>query len=91
MKPLRITGQFKKDLRLCKRRGYRMEKLEKLIDKLRKGEAMLPIDDDHPLTEGKWKGSRCCHPQGDWVLIYRFKDSELQLVRTGTHTDETSA
>ena len=85
MKPLRITGQFKKDLRACKKRGFRMKKLEAIIE-LRKGEALSPIDDDHPL-KGPWQNYRCCHPQGDWVLIYRNAGEELELARTGTHTE----
>jgi hypothetical protein len=40
MKPLRITGQFKKDIRACKKRGFRMHKLENIIDKLRGREAL---------------------------------------------------
>jgi hypothetical protein len=40
VKPLRITGQFKKDLRACKKRGFRMKKLEAIIDKLRSGKAL---------------------------------------------------
>jgi mRNA-degrading endonuclease YafQ of YafQ-DinJ toxin-antitoxin module len=42
MKPLRITGQFKKDFRACKKRGFRMKKLEDIIDKLRRGEPLSP-------------------------------------------------
>ena len=85
MKPLRIMGQFKKDARACKKRGFRMNKLEKIIDKLRKGEALSPIDDDHPL-KGPWQDYRGCHVQGDWCLIYRNDGAELVLARTGTHT-----
>jgi mRNA interferase YafQ len=86
VKPLRITGQFKKDLRACKKRGFRMKKLEAIIDKLRNGEALSPIDDDYAL-KGPWQSYRCCRPQGDWVLIYRNEGEKLELARTGTHTE----
>lgn len=79
-------GQFKKDFRACQKRGFRMKKLEKIIDKLRRGEALSPIDDDHPL-KGPWQNYRGCHPQGDWVLIYQNNAHELVLARTGTHTE----
>jgi mRNA interferase YafQ len=46
-----------------------MHKLEAIIDKLRLGVPLSPIDDDHPL-KGRWVNHRGCHPQGDWVLIY---------------------
>jgi mRNA-degrading endonuclease YafQ of YafQ-DinJ toxin-antitoxin module len=42
MKPLRIMGQFRKDFRACQRRGFRMNKLENIIDKLRSGKALSP-------------------------------------------------
>jgi mRNA interferase YafQ len=86
MKPLRYSGQFKKDYRACVKRGWRMHKLEAIIDKLQRGAPLRAIDDDHPL-KGPWQDYRGCHVQGDWCLIYRNDGEELQLVRTGTHTD----
>ncbi len=86
MKPLRLAKQFKKDLRLAKSRRYRMQKLQAVIDKLRAEEALSPIDDDHPL-KGPWQNYRCCHVQGDWLLIYRVTHDEVLLARTGTHSD----
>jgi mRNA interferase YafQ len=86
MKALRITGQYKKDLRLVERRGYRLRKLVAIVDKLRAGTPLSPIDDDHPL-KGPWQSYRGCHVQGDWVLIYQDKGHEIVLVRTGSHAD----
>ncbi|MBN1559513.1 type II toxin-antitoxin system mRNA interferase toxin, RelE/StbE family [candidate division KSB1 bacterium] len=36
-----------------------------------------------------WKdlGSRECHIELDWLLIYENDDLELILIRTGSHTD----
>lgn len=86
MKPLRVASQFKKDLRLIKSRNYCVEKLQAMIDRLRAGEQLSPIDDDHPL-KGPWQDYRCCHVQGDWLLIYRITQDEVLLARTGTHSD----
>jgi mRNA interferase YafQ len=86
MKSLRYAGQFKKDFRACVKRGFRMHKLQAIVDKLQKGERLSPIDDDHPL-KGPWQSYRGCHVQGDWCLIYRYHGDELQLARTGTHTE----
>ncbi|MBO4228169.1 type II toxin-antitoxin system YafQ family toxin [Bradyrhizobium neotropicale] len=86
MKPLRITTQYKKDLKRVKSRGYRMVKLVTMVNKLRNGTPLSPIDDDHPL-KGPWEGYRGCHVQGDWCLIYQHNSDELVLVRTGTHSD----
>lgn len=63
-----------------------MNKLEAIINKLRKSERLSPIDDDHPL-KGPWQNYRCCHVQGDWCLIYRNDGDESELARTGTHTE----
>lgn len=86
MKPLRLTSQYKKDYKRISSRGYRLNKLVVIVDKLRNGEALSPIDDDHPL-KGPWDGYRGCHVQGDWCLIYQNNPDEIVLVRTGTHTD----
>lgn len=42
-----------------------------------------PID---PL-KGVWKGRREYHIEPDWLLIYEATDTELVLLRTGTHAD----
>lgn len=86
MKPLRITTQYKKDLKRMASRGYRMKKLADIVDKLRQGIPLRAIDDDHPLR-GPWETYRGCHVQGDWCLIYRVEGDTLALVRTGTHAD----
>ena len=41
---------------------------------------------DHPLT-GDWKGFRDCHLRPDLVLIYSVSETELTLVRLGSHSD----
>jgi mRNA interferase YafQ len=86
MKALRIMGRYKKDLRLAKSRGWRIEKLVAIVNKLRAGIPLSPIDDDHPL-KGPWESYRGCHVQGDWVLIYQANEHEIVLARTGTHSD----
>jgi mRNA interferase YafQ len=86
MKSLRYSGQFNKDLKLAKRRGWRIDKLLKIVEKLQSGQPLSPIDDDHPL-KGPWDSYRGCHVQGDWCLIYQITKDELLLARTGTHAD----
>jgi mRNA interferase YafQ len=41
---------------------------------------------DHPL-KGDWRGYRDAHVEPDWLLIYRVAGDELQLARTGSHSD----
>jgi mRNA interferase YafQ len=87
MKSLRITTQYRKDLKRVASRGWKLKKLAVIVDKLREGIPLSPIDDDHPL-KGPWESYRGCHIQGDWCLIYRHEEGDiLALVRTGTHSD----
>jgi mRNA interferase YafQ len=86
MKALRFTTRYKKDLKRVQSRNYRLKKLSDIVDKLRSGLPLSPIDDDHPL-KGPWDSYRCCHIQGGWCLIYRDEGTVLALVRTGTHAD----
>ena len=42
---------------------------------------------DHKL-KGSYAGTRECHLESDWLLVYRYDgESELILTRTGTHSD----
>ncbi|MBR0777929.1 type II toxin-antitoxin system YafQ family toxin [Bradyrhizobium diazoefficiens] len=86
MKALRLMTQYKKDLKRVASRGYRLQKLAAIVQKLQMGEPLSPIDDDHPL-KGPWDSFRGCHVQGDWCLIYRDEGEVLLLARTGTHSD----
>lgn len=82
------SNQFRKDLKLAKKRGLKLDRLQSVINTLA---AQRPLDDkyrDHGLT-GDYRGFRECHVEPDWLLIYRIAgdDLELFLFRTGTHSD----
>lgn len=80
------SGQFKRDVRKAEKRGKDMAKLRTLLTLLIE-EKPLPVRyRDHPL-KGQWAGFRDAHIEPDWLLIYRVQDDELQLARTGTHSD----
>lgn len=83
---LRFGSQFKRDRRLCIKRGYDMALLENVVNILRIPAPLPPQNRDHPLS-GNWVGYQECHLSPDWLLIYRVEGNELRLVRTGTHTD----
>ncbi len=83
---LNSSTKFKKDFKLCIKRGYNMRLLQKVIDTLRIPAPLPPKNRDHGLT-GNWSPCREFHIQPDWLLIYRTNDEELYLVRTGTHSD----
>lgn len=85
---LDFTNAFSKDLKLAKKRGYDLQLLQVVVDKLLTGEPLDAKYKDHSLT-GNWKGYRECHIQSDWLLVYKIFDDKLLLVlfRTGTHSD----
>ena len=80
------VSQFKRDLRLCEKRGYRLDLLRAVIDTLRVPAALPPKNRDHALS-GNYSGFRECHIQPDWLLIYFVADNKLYLARCGTHSD----
>lgn len=80
------TGQFKKDFKLCKKRGYDMSLLKQVIDILAVPKALPENNRDHNLR-GNYINKRECHITPDWLLIYRVEANRLLLYRTGTHSD----
>ena len=85
---IRWTNQYKKDVKLAKKRNYNISELVEVVKKLSFG---LPLEEkykDHAL-EGNWKNHRELHIRPDWLLIYQIKDDILilELSRTGTHSD----
>ena len=69
MLELVTTGQFRKDYKRVKKRGYDISLLEEVIDLLLNNQ---PLDEryrDHGLI-GNYEGFRECHILSDWLLIY---------------------
>lgn len=85
---LAVTAQFRKDYKLAKKRGLKMEALAEIVTLLAKGKALPEKNRDHNLS-GNWIGHRECHVLPDWLLIYRIEENVLvlTLTRTGTHSD----
>lgn len=82
------TKQYKKDVKLAKKRNYKMEELYSIVEKLANDEPLEERYHDHSL-EGNWAGHRELHIRPNWLLIYQKKDNLLilELSRTGTHSD----
>ena len=82
------SNQFKKDLKLAKKRGLNLELLSVVVNTLA---AQQPLDikyRDHNLT-GNYRDFRECHIEPDCLLVYRTDNDQLELFlfRTGTHSD----
>ena len=82
------SNQFKKDLKLAKKRGLKIELLREVVNTLAMKQKLGDKYHDHSLS-GNYKSFRECHIEPDWLLIYRIESNELELFlfRTGTHSD----
>ena len=78
--------QFKRDLKLIKKRGKDTSKLRTLISLLIKDEPIPLFYNDHAL-KGNWKHHRDSHLEPDWLLIYKIDGDDIYFIRTGTHAD----
>ena len=75
---IEMSTRFKKDYKLAQKRGYNMNLLKDVIDILANGEQLPGKYLDHPLS-GDYRGSRECHIEPDWLLIYRIEKDLLVL------------
>jgi len=82
---LRVS-QFRKDYKRCCKRGYNIAALRTVIEQLATGKKLHSRFNDHALL-GEFKDCRECHLEPDWLLIYQLTETEIVLVRTGTHSD----
>ena len=86
MKAVFQTSQFKKDFKRIKKRGKDLSQLKEVVITISNSEALEERHRDHALS-GNWSGSRDCHIEPDWILIYRVDGEYLFLERTGSHSD----
>lgn len=87
MRTIRYTNQFKKDYKRAKKRGHNELRLKVVIDQLANDQSLPTQYRDHELV-GNYIGIRECHIEPDWLLLYRLEgETELILVRTGSHSD----
>ena len=82
----RFTNEFKKQLALMKKRGFKINLIENIMRELTHGNQLPPKNRDHFLV-GEYVGCRECHIKPDWLLIYYYKDDEIIFVCTGSHSD----
>ena len=82
------TTQFKRDLKLSKKRGCDLAALNNIMNLIEYEKPLSPKLKDHPLM-GAWVGHRELHINPDWLLVYKIlpKEKVVIFVRTGTHSD----
>lgn len=86
MKRVDLLGRYKRDLKRIEKRNWDRRKLDAVVNKLIRGETLLPSAQPHKLS-GEWLGFWECHIESDWVLVYDVTDSAVLLAGTGSHAD----
>ena len=85
---IKFTTQFKKDLKLAKKQNKDLDKLFEVINTLAEGGILDTKYRDYELS-GNYKGTRECHIEPDWLLVYEIKNDVLVLMlyRVGSHSE----
>ena len=81
-----FTNQFKKDLKLLKKRGKNMDQIIDIMASLI-WEEPLPVFCREHVLSGNYAGITECHIEGDWVMLYRRTAEKIAFYYTGTHSD----
>ena len=87
MKELKITSQFKKDLKKYQNQPKRIEKLKVVLRYLQNGVAIPQEYKPHKLL-GDYKDCMECHIESDTLLIWFDENTNvIKLLRLGTHSE----
>ena len=85
---VKSTTKFRRDLKRCMKRGWKMEKLDAVVKSLEQYGVAPAETGPHPL-KGNYKGYMECHIEPDWLLVWRVyrKQLILMMTDTGTHSE----
>lgn len=87
MRELKITSQFKKDLKRYQNQTKRIEKIKVVLRCLQQEEPIPQEYKPHKLL-GEYKGYMECHIESDILLIWLDESTGIvKLIRLGTHSE----
>lgn len=87
MNTLKLTSQFKKDLKRYKHQPEVIAKLEDILNLLANG-LPVPTENRPHLLTGNYRGYMECHVENDTLLIWWDKEEGIiKLVRFGSHSE----
>ena len=87
MMTLKLTGQFKKDLKKYKHATDLLEELEKVLKELQRNGVVSKEHNPHPLI-GNYKDCMECHVKSNFLLIWFDKTKPvIKLLRLGSHSE----
>ncbi|MGZ0655322.1 type II toxin-antitoxin system YafQ family toxin [Coraliomargarita sp. W4R53] len=81
-----FKSRFKRDLKKLKSSNRDEDELLTVIGILVNEQELAERFHDHSLI-GNYSGCRECHIRPDWLLIYQISETDLLLVRTGSHNE----
>lgn len=81
-----FKSRFKKDLKKLRSAARDENELLAVISVLSNEQPLQEKLRDHALM-GNYGGCRECHIRPDWLLIYQTTETDLLLVRTGSHSE----
>ena len=85
---VKISNRFRKQFRLCVKRGLDMNLINEAM-RLLAANGSLPAKYRPHKLSGKFQGVWECHIEPDWLMTWEQNDMELTLLflQTGTHSD----
>ena len=87
MKELKITSQFKKDLKRYQNKPKKIEKLKLVLSFLQQDITIPQEYKPHRLL-GNYKDCMECHIENDTLLIWIDENTNIiKLLRLGTHSE----
>lgn len=85
MREIKITTQFKKDLKRYKNRPEKIAGLHRVLKMLMDNGVVSQQYKPHQLL-GRYTGYMECHIENDLLLIW-LDESVIKLIRFGTHSE----
>lgn len=87
MKILKMSSQFKKDLKRIRNNPKKLDAVKAALQLLKEKGSLPPEYRPHSLV-GKYIGYMECHIEGDFLLIWLDESREvIKLVRLGSHSE----
>ena len=87
MKIIKLTSQFKKDLKRYQNNPRKMDSLERIVKLLRET-GTVPNEYKPHFLIGNYKGFMECHIENDFLLIWFDEEADIiKLVRLGSHSE----
>jgi mRNA interferase YafQ len=88
---IHLNSKFRRDIERVLSKGKSIDKISEVINQLANGKQLNEKYNDHFL---KWNnnypdGTKECHIEYDWLLVYKINKSKytLHLLRTGSHDE----